>query len=73
MNIPKDLALERSAWKTAIHVPELPLGFNSSLPQTCLGLKGFVVVVIVVVSEVSSKMPFTPKQSVFMRISIFKR
>jgi len=21
-NIPKDLALDRSAWKTAIHVPE---------------------------------------------------
>ena len=35
MDIPKDLALDRSAWKTAIHVPEplLLLGFNSSLPQ----------------------------------------
>ena len=33
-NIPKDLALDRSDWKIAIHVPEpwlLLLGFNSSL------------------------------------------
>jgi len=36
-------------------VPELPLGFNSSLPQTCLGLKGFVVVVVVVVLSHSRK------------------
>ena len=37
-NIPKDL--DRSAWKTAIHVPEpwlLLLGFNSSLPQLVWG------------------------------------
>ena len=33
-NIPKELALDRSAWKTVIHVPEplLLLGFNFSLP-----------------------------------------
>ena len=41
-NIPKDLALDRSAWKTTIHVPEpwlLLLGFNSSLPQFVWDLK----------------------------------
>jgi hypothetical protein len=39
-NIPKDLSLDRSAWKTAIHVPDylnldlwILLGFNCSLPQ----------------------------------------
>ena len=47
-NISKDLALERSAWKTAIHVGLLLLGFNSSLPQLVWDLKGFVVVVVAV-------------------------
>jgi len=40
--VPKDLALDRSAWKIAIHVPEpwlLMLGFNSSLPQLVWDLK----------------------------------
>ena len=41
-NIPKDLALDRSAWKTAIYVPEL-LGFNSSLPQLVWDLKALLL------------------------------
>ena len=47
-NISKDLALDRSAWKTAIHVPEpwlLLLCFNSILPQLVWDLKVAVVVV----------------------------
>ena len=48
-NIPKDLALDRSAWKTAIHVPEpwlLLLGFNSSLPQLIWDLKALLLLLL---------------------------
>ena len=34
------------------------LGFNSSLPPTCLGLKGFVVVVVVNIKNISQKISF---------------
>ena len=48
-NIPKDLALDSSAWKITIHMPEpwlLLLGFNFRLQPTYLGLKGFIVIVV---------------------------
>ena len=48
-NIPKDLALDRSAWKTAIHVPEpwlLLMGFNSSLPQLVWDLKALLLLLL---------------------------
>ena len=49
-NIPKDLALDRNAWKTAIHVPEpwlFLLGFNSSLPQLVWDLKALLLYVYI--------------------------
>ena len=46
-NIPKDLALDRNAWKTAIHVPEpFLLGFNSSLPQLVWDLKALLLLLL---------------------------
>jgi uncharacterized membrane protein YpjA len=64
-NVPKDLALDRTAWKSAIHVPEsftcvffllvlvlVSLCFclvSYVAYPTLLGKKGFVVVVVVVV------------------------
>jgi len=51
-DIPRDLCLNRSAWKAAIEVPEPLLGalggFQLWPTPTCLGLKGYVVVVVVV-------------------------
>jgi hypothetical protein len=50
-NIPKDLALNRSASKTTIHVPKPWLWFwvlTLAYPNF-LGTKGFIVVVVVVV------------------------
>ena len=52
-NIPKDLALDSSAWKTAIHVPEpglLLLGFNSSLPQLVWDLKALLLLLLLLLS-----------------------
>ena len=48
-NIPKDLALDRSAWKTTIHMPEpwlLLLGFNSNLPQLVWDLKALLLLLL---------------------------
>jgi hypothetical protein len=49
-DIPKDLALNRSAWKTAIYVPEPwlvdSIEFLTLAYRNLLGIKGFVVVVV---------------------------
>jgi len=53
-NIPRDLCLNRSAWKTASHVPEtwlLLLGFNSSLPQLVWNLKALLLLLLLIVSQ----------------------
>ena len=46
MKYTQNLALDRSAWKTTIHMPEpllLLLGFNSSLPQLVWDLNALLL------------------------------
>ena len=52
--IPKDLALDRSAWKTAIHAPEpwlLLLGFNSRLSQLVWNLNALLLLLLLKLDE----------------------